>query len=317
MTIATDAIERARDIPIEDEVARRGIKLRRSGAELVGPCAVCGGVDRFSVHVKKQVWNCRGCATGGDVIKFTQHIDGCDFATAIETLAGNTPRVIPRTKPAPVRRDDRDDEQRRLEQADEIWRTSSPLSPDAVIYFLKRSIGINDVPEHGGLRFHARCPWQGSGITPAIVGRFTTAHGNEPRGIWRRPISGEKPMSLGPMAGCVIRLWADEAVEQGLVIGEGVETTLAAATRIQHKGTLLQPAWATCSAGNMRTFPGLSGIEALTILVDHDHADARGRHAGQDAAAACAERWNAAGREVMRLTPKIVGADFNDLVRHE
>jgi hypothetical protein len=28
-------------------------------------------------------------------------------------------------------------------------------------------------------------------------------------------------MSLGPTAGCVIRLWPDEAVTLGLVIGEG------------------------------------------------------------------------------------------------
>jgi hypothetical protein len=32
--------------------------------------------------------------------------------------------------------------------------------------------------------------------------------------------------------GCVIRLWPDDMVELGLVLGEGVETTLAAATRI-------------------------------------------------------------------------------------
>jgi phage/plasmid primase-like uncharacterized protein len=312
--ISTADIERARAVPIEDEVARRGVKLRRSGAELVGPCPLCGGTDRFSVHVKKQVFNCRGCAVGGDVIKLVQHLDGCDFATAIETLVGNTARAQVQVKSAPVQRDDDDDEQLRLEQADKIWRSSSPLGPDAVIYFLKRGISINDVPGHGGLRYHARCPWRPGATTPAIIGRFTTSIGNEPRGIWRRPLTGEKPMTLGPMAGCCIRLWSDEAVEQGLVVGEGVETCLSAATRITHKGTLLQPAWAACVAGNLERFPVLSGIEALTILVDHDHADARGRRAGQEAADACAARWSAAGREVTRLTPKALGADFNDVV---
>jgi phage/plasmid primase-like uncharacterized protein len=305
--ISSDHISLARAGRLEDELAHRGIKLRRSGAEMVGPCPVCGGRDRFSINVRKQIFNCRGCGTGGDVIRFIQHIDGCDFATAISTLVGNTAR--PAAQPAPARRDERDgDDQRRLEQAEEIWRTSSPLGPDAVIYFLKRGISINDVPEHGGLRFHPRCPW-GDGTTPAIVGRFTTALTNEPRGVWRRPLTGEKPKTLGPMAACVIRLWPDEAVEQGIVIGEGVETCLSAATRITHRGTLLQPAWAACVANNLERFPVLAGVEALTILVDHDASGT-----GQKAAAACTARWSAAGREVTRLTPKAAGADFNDLV---
>ena len=36
-------IERARAVPIMDELARRGIKLRRKGSEHEGPCPKCGG----------------------------------------------------------------------------------------------------------------------------------------------------------------------------------------------------------------------------------------------------------------------------------
>jgi phage/plasmid primase-like uncharacterized protein len=299
------SINRARAVPIEQEIARRGIKLRRAGVELVGPCPKCGGDDRFSINTAKQVFNCRGCNAGGDVIDLVQHIDGVSLKQAIATLAGNSIRPPAAPKPA---KHDAGDEQNKLKSADAIWRAASPLGPDAIPYFARRGIDINAVPEHGGLRFHPRCPWQGSTV-PAIVARFTTAIGNEPRGIWRRPLSGEKPMTLGPMSGCVIRLWPDEAVELGLVIGEGVETVLAAATQITHKGTLLQPAWAACTAGNLESFPVLSGIEALTVLVDNDKSGT-----GQQAAAKCAARWSAAGREVTRLTPKISGSDFNDLV---
>jgi hypothetical protein len=77
-------------------------------------------------------------------------------------------------------------------------------------------------------------------------------------------------MSLGPTRDCVIRLWRDEHVEQGLVLGEGIETVLFAATRIEHLGTLLQPAWAAGDASHMRAFPVLPGIDALTLLVDND-----------------------------------------------
>jgi hypothetical protein len=81
--------------------------------------------------------------------------------------------------------------------------------------------------------------WPG-GARPCIIGRYTTAVDYQPRGIWRRPLDGSKPRSLGPMAGCAIRLWPDEVIELGLVIGEGVETTLAAALGIEHRGSLVQ-----------------------------------------------------------------------------
>jgi phage/plasmid primase-like uncharacterized protein len=297
----------ARAVRIETEIERRKIKLKGK-KELSGPCPLCGGFDRFSINTKKQVFHCRGCAVGGNVIKLVQHLDGISFADAVAKLAGNTTRVKATPQANPAKRDDGDDGRRKLLLADEIWCAATPIGSTAVAYFAKRGIDINDVPDHGGLRFHPRCPWEG-GTAACIVGRFTTAISNEPRGIWRRPIRGEKPKSLGPMAGCVIRLWPDEAVEQGLVLGEGVETVLSAATNITHRGTLLQPAWAACSAGNLENFPVLSGIEALTLMVDNDRSGA-----GQKAAARCAARWSEAGREVIRLTPKIVGADFNDVV---
>ena len=223
--------------------------------------------------------------------------------SAIITLIGDRPRK-PTSLAKPEERDGYKDEQRNLDRAEAIWRETSPLGQDAITYFANRCIDINQAPEHGGLRFHPRCQWPGNITKPCIIGRFTTALGNEPRGILRRPITGEKAIALGPMGGCVIRLWPDEAVEQGLVVGEGVETVLSAATRMVHRGTLLQPAWAACVANNIKNFPVLPGIEALTVLVDNDRPDQHDRRAGQDAAAECAARWSAAGREVIRLTPK-------------
>ena len=86
-------VSKARAVPIEQEIERRGIgsKLRTQGKELIGPCPVCGGHDRFSINPKKRVWNCRGCGTGGDVIDLIRHIEGVDFITACTTLAGEPP----------------------------------------------------------------------------------------------------------------------------------------------------------------------------------------------------------------------------------
>ena len=71
----------------------------------------------------------------------------------------------------------------------------------------------------------------------------------------------------------------------------------------------MRPAWATGDAGHLAKFPALPGIEALTVLVDHDE-----NGHGQRATAECARRWVAAGREVTQLIPRIPGKDFADLV---
>jgi hypothetical protein len=87
-------VQQAHSVPIEDELARRGIHLRGK-IERAGPCPVCGGTDRFSINTEKQLWNCRGCGKGGDVIDLVQHIDGSDFTAACTMLAGERPQAKP------------------------------------------------------------------------------------------------------------------------------------------------------------------------------------------------------------------------------
>jgi len=215
-------------------------------------------------------------------------------------------RATVKGTPAPS---ERDDDAKQLKRADAIWNEATPIAgSDGEAFLARRGIVLDDVPDHGGLRWHPTCPWE-AGTAPCVVARYAHAATVEPRGIWRRPITGEKPKALGPNAGCVIWLWPDDAVELGLVLGEGVETTLAAATRITHRGTYLRPAWAAGSASNMAAFPALPGVEALTLLVDHDD-----NGAGERAADQCERRWLDAGKEVIRLMPGDLG-DFNDLVK--
>jgi hypothetical protein len=88
-------VNKARAVPIETEIERRGVKLRRVGLERVGACPKCGrGDDRFSINVKENVWNCRQCKTdtdSGDVIGFVQWHDGVGFIDACTTLTGEPP----------------------------------------------------------------------------------------------------------------------------------------------------------------------------------------------------------------------------------
>jgi putative DNA primase/helicase len=94
-------IDRARSVRIEDELFRRGIKLRGRNGALEGPCPICGGTDRFAVSLKKQVSNCRGCgARGGDTIALVQVLDGKGFREAVEALCGGESRSSRRTGPS-------------------------------------------------------------------------------------------------------------------------------------------------------------------------------------------------------------------------
>jgi putative DNA primase/helicase len=91
---------------------------------------------------------------------------------------------------------------------------------------------------------------------------------------------------------------ADEQVSTGLLVAEGVETTLSA-------GRGFQPAWSTLDASGLKAFPPLGGVEALTIVADRDPA-------GEEATAACAARWLAAGCEVRIWRSPAEGQDFAD-----
>ena len=88
-------VEQARAVHIEDELARRGIKLngKVDKVERAGPCPRCGGDDRFSINTKKQVFNCRQCGGRGDVIDLVRWLDGVEFIEACTTLAGPSPAI--------------------------------------------------------------------------------------------------------------------------------------------------------------------------------------------------------------------------------
>ena len=282
--------------------ARFGLRLNVKVRELVGPCPRCGGRDRFAINVRKEVWNCRGCIRGGNAIALVQHIEGCGYREALGVLGGAD--ISARGRRAPTLGAVNDD--RTLSVAVRIWDQSVALGPKAIAYFERRGIPVDE----------CRTTADSAGI-PAVRGRAglspVSSGATPPQSITSLAGSGgglstEPSQKLWrPTAGCVNRLWPDAAVETALVLGEGVETTLAASTRIEHRGTLLQPAWAAGSAGNMANFPVLSGIEALTILVDNDSA---GERAGDQ----CRARWGAAGREVTLLKPNIAKTDFNNVV---
>jgi hypothetical protein len=136
----------------------------------------------------------------------------------------------------------------------------------------------------------------------AMLALFRDIRSDEPKAVSRTFLDREgrklERKFLGPVGGCAVKLDADENVLEGLHIGEGVETCMAA------RQLGLRPTWALGSKGAIASFPVLS-VECLTILTEPDAARE---------VEACAARWHAESREVFINEPSF-GKDLNDALR--
>lgn len=153
-------------------------------------------------------------------------------------------------------------------------------------------------------RGHALCGRSLGCIVGVMTGFSSAAATGAISRTYLAPEGGklDKAKSLGAPAG-IVRISADDEVTHGLFLCEGLETALTAAA------LGLRPIWSTGSTAIMASFPPLAGIEALTIIADHDAGGA-----GLKAATVCASTWRAAGREV-RILMRDRPGDLNDAVR--
>src|SRR6185312_8250468 len=139
---------------------------------------------------------------------------------------------------------------------------------------------------------------------PGMVARVRNGAGEPTGGIHRTYLlddgSGKAPAGkkmLGPVAGGSVRLFAI-GDDRHLGIAEGMETALAA------QAIFGIPTWAALSADGLRKWEWPSDIKRVTIFADAGEA-------GQQAAAALANRLNLAGIANMIVSP-LHGDDFND-----
>jgi putative DNA primase/helicase len=298
--IADDRIERARAVPVEVEAQRHGLKLKRQGHELVGPCPRCGGHDRFSISVRKQVFNCRGCGVGGDVIALVQHLDGGDFTAAIATLTGDeVNRAVPgKKKPvsstgnsAPA------DERDRIHQAADLWRARQPIVEGSPPWrYLREARGITcplpatlgflpawrDLPPRMIAAFgHCEEPEPGIVEPPRTVEAVHLTY-LRPNGTGKADMPNPKqfrgavrgqPIVIAPMNDLL-----------GLAITEGIEDALSV-----HEATGLG-AWAAGSAPHLGKL-----ADAVPDYTDCVSIYADANKAGQEYAATLAERLTARG----------------------
>lgn len=287
------------DVAIESELARRGITLKRAGRELVGPCPRCGGRDRFGVHLGKQIWNCRGCGKGGDVIGLVQHLDGCGYRDAVETLTGERPRCEPahmvdsnRPFPTVACHSQEDYERRQHAKAAWLWSRRLPIAGSPAERYL-RTRGIEGLalpptlaflPPHNGEQHPAMVAAFGpvDEPEPGVLGEpqhvdalhFTLlkpdgsdkADVTKPKFFLARPLG--RPIVLAPIGDML-----------ALHVSEGIEDGLSLVCVFERVGV-----WAAGSATNMpalaQNVPGF--VESVTIWA---HDDVSGRRGARELAA--------------------------------
>jgi len=110
---------------------------------------------------------------------------------------------------------------------------------------------------------------------------------------------------LGPVGRAAVKLDCD--VGDALVIGEGVETCMAA-HQLMTTGELERAAvWALGSAGSIERFPVLPNVHTLRILCENDRAN-------EEAREQCGLRWLNAGRRVRVIRPTDDCKDLNDVL---
>jgi len=258
-----------------------------------------------SLNVYSDHYRCYVCGANGNHLDWLMEIEGMSRKEALDLLdAWDGPRQAP----APVH-----DDGARLAFALRLWEEAQPIAGTLAERYLSetRKIDLAALPADIDrvLRFHPRCPFGPGNRNPCLVALMRDARTDAPTGIQRIGLTTEAKKIDRLMLGRsgIVKLWP-AGIQ--LVVGEGIETVLAAATRIPYCDAPLRPAWSALSSDGLGQFPVLPNIQRLIVLVDHDPP-------GKTAASLCAGRYERAGRNAIQLTPDEPGFDFNDIVMAE
>lgn len=319
-----------------------GAKLKKTGAEFVGPCPNCGGSDRLGLNPTKHKWHCRGHGGGHDTIGLAMHLGNLSFMQAIEQLTGEPPPNGPAKPLSDTEKAERnrrrlanDEAQRRRHEQEaaqdqntrefcaRIWSECVPLAGTLAEKYLH--LFHLPTPPMGWplcLGFHPALQYPGKGKMPALVARVDDVVG-EITGVWREFIreDGRKAdvpsqkLGLGPVAGGAVRLGG---VNERVGCAEGVRTALGAWALIGFK----YPVWSCLSTAGLIGFEPPLGVERVVIYPDSDvPMKKQGDEyvpavpAGRKAALAMRARLISSGVGVTIAAEPKIGSDYLDVWR--
>ncbi len=251
-------------------------------------CPECGPGRRSPVNRKRRVlrvwlepdharWNCARCGMHGGARRHSVS-SPLPAAPRLSKTTGDIDEVA---------------KARRIKIAMRLWDEAMPLpdTSDEGYFAEQRGLEIDRLGDLShALRWHA-----GERMIVALMRDTVTC---DPCGVHRTFLNDDGSKRERRMLGRqgVIHLSPDDAVSTGLGICEGIEDGLA---------VLLDgwsPVWAATSAGAIKNFPVVPGIECLTIHADPDNV-------GMQAAWECAARWLQAGRETKVSPPPLGGVN--------
>ncbi len=287
-----------------------------------------GGKGSLAVDVARGLFTDFETGEGGGLLDLVRWVRGGSRADAARWLEGRADghRLTPKGEPSrkygwkgaleaigsPLARDPEPEATPDPRGWERLWRASQPPEGSPVARYLEgRGLSLPSEPGRV-LRYHPVCPF-GADKLPAMVALIRNAETGEPQGLHRTPLTpaGERArgpdgvklpkMMLGAAGGGAVMLSPDWQVETGLALAEGIESALAGLRRQPWL-----PTWAALSAGGVKGFPLLSGLEALTVYADADAA-------GIDASRALCLRYAKAGRYAEMVRPLAAGADMADL----
>jgi putative DNA primase/helicase len=215
-------------------------------------------------------------------------------------------------------RDRTEDDLLRIKRAQALWNEAAdPRGTMAVQYLMARALDLPDDLAGAVLRFHPRCPWRNedAGETeriPTLLAAFRAIDSDDIIAVHRIRLDQPQrwPKADRRMLGLVHRAAVKlDPVATTLIIGEGVETCMAARQCMATGDIERAPVWVLGSVGAISFFPVLDGVKRLIILGESGEASAQ-------AVRLCGQRWQHAGWRVQVLYSEI-GSDVNDALMME
>lgn len=296
---------RARN-PVAGVAERLGVTLRRSGRVLVGACPVCGGgrsAQRFEVK-RDDAWVCAVCQDGGDVIRLVERATGLGFRDAVDWLGGAGPmdaeaeaRVARERADKQAKRDAESDRYRQKERRAlyRMWQEAGAIGNTPVAYYLAgrglwphglRVRHARAVPYFHGEetdergRRVPRKVFEGPAMLAPIIGpagQFAGLHitwlalDGDGKAVVADPDTGEvlpAKKVRGSGKGGRIEVIA-RADARRIVLGEGIETVLAAADLEDRRADTAY--WSALSLGNLGG-PALTTVPHPVLKHRNGHA---------------------------------------------